>query len=255
MDLATIVGLLAVIGLIIFGIVKGSSILIFVDPASIAIVGFGTLFIPLVAYPVAEYKSAVLGSIRKAFKNEPKKSEELLTLMRQMSTRARREGVLALEDVARTQDDEFLKRGIQMVVDGHDPEAIEDVLYSELDKIEERHKIGIGVWEYMAMASPALGMIGTLIGLVQMLQNMSDPAAIGPAMAVALLTTFYGSVIANVFCTPFAEKLKRRSAAELAEKAIVAQGLLSILSGESPRFLIDRLNVQLPPSERFQEAG
>ena len=96
--------------------------------------------------------------------------------MRQMSTRARREGVLALEDVARTQDDEFLKRGIQMVVDGHDPEAIEDVLFSELDKIEERHKVSIGLVEYMGGASPALGMIGTLIGLVQMLQNMQDQA-------------------------------------------------------------------------------
>ena len=142
-----------------------------------------------------------------------------------------------------------------MVVDGHDPEAIEDVLYSELDKIEERHKVNIGLMEYLGSASPALGMIGTLIGLVQMLQNMTDPSSIGPAMAVALLTTFYGSVIANVFALPIAEKLKRRSTMELAEKALIAQGLLSILSGESPRFLIDRLNVQLPPSERFQEAG
>ena len=98
-------------------------------------------------------------------------------------------------------------------------------------------------------------MIRKLIGLVQMLQNMEDPAAIGPAMAVALLTTFYGSVIANVFAMPVAEKLKVRSSEELAEKALIAQGLLSILSGESPRFLIDRLNVQLPPAERFQEAG
>ncbi len=255
MDFLTFIGLIAVIGLILFGILLNSPLIIFIDPPSICIVGFGTVFIPLVAYPSSEYKNAVLGATKKAFTKEPQKSEELLTLMRQMSTRARREGVLALEDVARTQDDEFLKRGIQMVVDGHDPEAIEDVLYSELDKIEERHKTAIGVWEYMAQASPALGMIGTLIGLVQMLQNMSDPSAIGPAMAVALLTTFYGSVIANVFATPIAEKLKRRSKAELAEKALVAQGLLSILSGESPRFLIDRLNVQLPPTERFQEAG
>jgi chemotaxis protein MotA len=255
MDKATFIGLAAVIALIIFGILIGSSLLIFIDPPSLVIVGAGTIFIPLIAYPASEYKSAIFGSMKKAFKQDSSKSEELLTLMRQMSTRARREGVLALEDVARTQDDEFLKRGIQMVVDGHDPEAIEDVLYSELDKIEERHKVGIGVFEYMGGASPALGMIGTLIGLVQMLQNMSDSSAIGPAMAVALLTTFYGSVIANVFCIPVAEKLKRRSTLELAEKALIAQGLLSILSGESPRFLIDRLNVQLPPAERFQEAG
>jgi chemotaxis protein MotA len=254
MDLATIIGLVTVVGLILFGIMIGSPLGIFFDLTSVCIVGFGSIFILFVAYPASEVKSMV-SAVKKAFKQTPKKSEELLTLMRQMSTRARREGVLALEDVARTQDDEFLKRGIQMVVDGHDPEAIEDVLYSELDKIEERHKVSIGLMEYMGGASPALGMIGTLIGLVQMLQNMTDPSSIGPAMAVALLTTFYGSIIANVFCIPIAEKLKRRSTEELAEKALIAQGLLSILSGESPRFLIDRLNVQLPPTERFQEAG
>jgi chemotaxis protein MotA len=254
MDFATIIGLVAVSALIIMGIMLGSPLMIFWDNTSMLIVGLGSFFILFAAYPSSEV-IAGLKAVANTFKQSPKKSEELLTLMRQMSTRARREGVLALEDVARTQDDEFLKRGIQMVVDGHDPEAIEDVLYSELDKIEERHKVNIGVMEYMAGASPALGMIGTLIGLVQMLQNMTDPSSIGPAMAVALLTTFYGSVIANVFCIPFAEKLKRRSIEELAEKALVAQGLLSILSGESPRFLIDRLNVQLPPAERFQEAG
>jgi chemotaxis protein MotA len=254
MDFATIIGLVAVSALIIMGIMLGSPLMIFWDNTSMLIVGLGSFAILFAAYPSSEV-IAGLKAVANTFKQSPKKSEELLTLMRQMSTRARREGVLALEDVARTQDDEFLKRGIQMVVDGHDPEAIEDVLYSELDKIEERHKVNIGVMEYMAGASPALGMIGTLIGLVQMLQNMTDPSSIGPAMAVALLTTFYGSVIANVFCIPFAEKLKRRSIEELAEKALIAQGLLSILSGESPRFLIDRLNVQLPPAERFQEAG
>jgi chemotaxis protein MotA len=254
MDFATIIGMLVVVGLILMGIMLGSPLIIFFDPTSVLIVGIGSIFILGVAYPLGEVKKS-FGILKKAFTQTPKKSEELLTLMRQMSTRARREGVLALEDVARTQDDEFLKRGIQMVVDGHDPEAIEDVLYSELDKIGERHKRGAAIFEYLGQASPALGMIGTLIGLVQMLQNMEDPAAIGPAMAVALLTTFYGSVIANVFAMPVAEKLKVRSSEELAEKALIAQGLLSILSGESPRFLIDRLNVQLPPAERFQEAG
>jgi len=250
----TIVGLLVVVGLILMGIMLGSPLLIFFDLVSVLIVAFGSIFILFVAFPAAKVKNT-LKVVKKAFKAEPRKAEELLTLMRQMSTRARREGVLALEDVARTQDDEFLKRGIQMVVDGHDPEAIEDVLYAELDKIEERHKEGIQVFEYITAAAPALGMIGTLIGLVQMLQNLSDPNSIGPAMAVALLTTFYGSCIANVFSMPISEKLKCRSAEELAEKALIAQGLLSILSGESPRFLVDRLNVQLPPSERFQEAS
>ena len=155
MDLATIIGLVTVVGLILFGIMIGSPLGIFFDLTSVCIVGFGSIFILFVAYPASEVK-AMVSAVKKAFKQTPKKSEELLTLMRQMSTRARREGVLALEDVARTQDDEFLKRGIQMVVDGHDPEAIEDVLYSELDKIEERHKVSIGLMEYMGGASPAL---------------------------------------------------------------------------------------------------
>ncbi len=254
MDIWTVIGLVVVTALILMGIMLGSPLIIFFDMTSLLIVVLGSFFILFVAFPIGRVKNT-LKVVKKAFKTEPRKADELLALMRQMSTRARREGVLALEDVARTQDDEFLKRGIQMVVDGHDPEAIEDVLYAELDKIEERHKEGSKVFDYITNAAPALGMIGTLIGLVQMLQNLEDPTKIGPAMAVALLTTFYGSCIANIFSMPISEKLQNRSAEELAEKALVAQGLLSILSGESPRFLVDRLNVQLPPSERFQEAS
>jgi chemotaxis protein MotA len=254
MDIWTVIGLVIVTALILMGIMLGSPLIIFFDMTSLLIVVLGSFFILFVAFPIGRVKNT-LKVVKKAFKTEPRKADELLALMRQMSTRARREGVLALEDVARTQDDEFLKRGIQMVVDGHDPEAIEDVLYAELDKIEERHKEGSKVFDYITNAAPALGMIGTLIGLVQMLQNLEDPTKIGPAMAVALLTTFYGSCIANIFSMPISEKLQNRSAEELAEKALVAQGLLSILSGESPRFLVDRLNVQLPPSERFQEAS
>jgi chemotaxis protein MotA len=254
MDIWTVIGLVIVTALILMGIMLGSPLIIFFDMTSVLIVVLGSFFILFVAFPIGRVKNT-LKVVKKAFKTEPRKADELLALMRQMSTRARREGVLALEDVARTQDDEFLKRGIQMVVDGHDPEAIEDLLYAVLDKFEERHKEGSKVFDYITNAAPALGMIGTLIGLVQMLQNLEDPTKIGPAMAVALLTTFYGSCIANIFSMPISEKLQNRSAEELAEKALVAQGLLSILSGESPRFLVDRLNVQLPPSERFQEAS
>ena len=203
MDLATIIGMTLTVCLILMGIMLSSPLLIFFDATSMVIVGCGSFTVLFAAYPGSEVMTG-LKAVANAFKTKPRKSEELLTLMRQMSTRARREGVLALEDVARTQDDEFLKRGIQMVVDGHDPEAIEDVLYSELDKIEERHKVNIGLMEYMAGASPALGMIGTLIGLVQMLQNMSDPTAIGPAMAVALLTMLYGVIGSELIFRPAA---------------------------------------------------
>jgi chemotaxis protein MotA len=192
---------------------------------------------------------------KKVFFHTPKSPEQILTLMREMSSRARREGVLVLEDMASDQNDDFLKKGIQMVVDGHDPSAIEEVLFNEIDNISSRHKDGADFFEQLGTYAPAMGMIGTLIGLVQMLGNMDDPSSIGPAMAVALLTTLYGSMMANVFALPMSHKLKVRSADEIAEKTLIVQGLLSILAGESPRFLVDRLNAQLPPHERLSEAS
>ena len=254
MDLATIFGLIAAFGLIVVGIKLNSPLSIFVDLPSVAIVVLGTIGILGVGFPAAHMKNA-FKVLMKSIKTDPRGAEEVLQLMREMSSRARREGVLVLEDMANEQEDEFLKKGIQMVVDGHDPSAIEEVLYNEVDKISERHKAGQDFFEQFGTFAPAMGMIGTLIGLVQMLQKLDDPSAIGPAMAVALLTTFYGAVMANVFALPIANKLKIRSQEEVAEKVLVIQGLLSILAGESPRFLVDRLNAQLPPGERLSEAS
>jgi chemotaxis protein MotA len=254
MDLATIIGLVAAFGLMISAIVIGGPLDAFVDLPSILLVLFGSVAIMGVGYPSGHLKNAVK-VVMNAIRSTPRSPEQVLQLMREMSSRARREGVLVLEDMANDQEDPFLKKGIQMVVDGHDPSAIEEVLYNEVDKITERHKAGAGFYEDLGAFAPAMGMIGTLIGLVQMLQNLSDPSAIGPAMAVALLTTLYGAVIANVFALPIANKLKVRSGEEVAEKMLIVQGLLSILAGESPRFLVDRLNAQLPPAERLSEAG
>jgi chemotaxis protein MotA len=132
---------------------------------------------------------------------------------------------------------------------------VEEVLYGELEKIEERHKQSISFWDDLGIYGPAMGLIGTLIGLVQMLQQMDDPTKIGPAMAVALLTTFYGSIIANMIGIPVAMKLSKRSAQEISEKTLIAQGLLSILAGENPRFMVERLNATLAPDDRWQEAA
>jgi chemotaxis protein MotA len=142
-----------------------------------------------------------------------------------------------------------------MVVDGYDPQAIQEVLFLEVEKISDRHTQGSEMFEALGAYAPAFGMIGTLIGLVQMLQNLDDPTVIGPSMAVALLTTFYGSVIANVVAIPVAKKLQIRSEEETSEKILMAHGLLSILAGENPRFMTERLNVQLPPAQRLQEAS
>ncbi len=254
MDIATVAGLVLTMGLIVASIVVGGPLSAFIDVASILIVGLGTVTIMFVCFPGYKVKGAV-AIAKKAFTQQPRNPEQVLQLMREMSSRARREGVLVLEDMASDQEDEFLKKGIQMVVDGHDPSAIEEVLYNEIDKITERHKDGADFFEQFGTFAPAMGMIGTLIGLVQMLQALDDPSAIGPAMAVALLTTLYGSVIANVFALPLAHKLQVRSTEELNEKNLIVQGLLSILAGESPRFLVDRLNAQLPPHERLSEAS
>lgn len=254
MDFATIFGLVGAILLTIASILYGSPLSTFYDLPSVLLVCIGTVTIIFVAYPTSVVKNTWKVAL-KTIKTEPRAPEQVLQLMREMSSRARREGVLVLEDMASGQKDEFLKKGIQMVVDGHDPSAIEEVLYNEVDKMAERHKEGASVMEDIGAFAPAMGMIGTLIGLVQMLQNLDDPSAIGPAMAVALLTTFYGAIIANVFALPMAKKLKVRSGEEVAEKVIIIQGLLSILAGESPRFLVDRLNAQLPPAERLSEAS
>ncbi len=254
MDLATILGLVVTMALIVAAILVGGPLDAFIDVASMLIVVLGSISIMFVCFPGGHVKNAI-AVVRKALFVEVRNPEQVLQLMREMSARARREGVLVLEDMASDQEDEFLKKGIQMVVDGHDPSAIEEVLYNEIDKITERHKDGADFYEQWGTYAPAMGMIGTLIGLVQMLQALDDPAAIGPAMAVALLTTLYGSVLANVIALPIAHKLQVRSGEELAEKNLIVQGLLSILAGESPRFLVDRLNAQLPPSERLSEAS
>ncbi|MCP4804256.1 MAG: motility protein A [Proteobacteria bacterium] len=249
MDLATVGGLTVTIGLIMAGILMGGPLGIFIDIPSMLIVIGGTIGVTFVGFPAG----AVIGAMKagkQAVFSKPEPVQETIKLLSELSNRARREGLLSLESAAQETEDDFLKRGLLMVVDGHEPAAIEEVLYDELDKIEERHKVSAAVWDAIGAYGPAMGMIGTLIGLVQMLQNLSDPAAIGPAMAVALLTTFYGSLLANIIGIPVCNKLKVRSGIEVAAKTIIAQGLLSILNGENPRFMVDRLNASLAPAER-----
>jgi chemotaxis protein MotA len=147
-------------------------------------------------------------------------------------------------------DDPFFIKGLQMAVDGQEPDNLKEMLDREIEYIEERHGKGANILLAVGGTAPAMGMIGTLIGLVQMLQTMSDPSSIGPAMAVALLTTFYGAVIANVLCMPLAGKLKNRSAAEILDKTLVAEGMKSILEGENPRVIEQKLHAFVAPKER-----
>ena len=251
-DFSTVGGLILCVVLIIGGIINGGELGSFYDIPSILIVGLGSPAAVAVCYPLDKFIN-MFKVTRQAFTFQPRDTKEILRTLQEMSNRARREGTLALEEFIDSLEDDYFSRGVQLVVDGHEPSSIEDLLYNEIDKIKERHEEGIGMWETAALLSPAFGMIGTLIGLVNMLKNLDDPTTIGPAMATAILTTLYGSLIANVVALPISKKLKFRSDQEIQEKELIAQGLLSILVRETPRFLIDRLNTQLAPSERLEQ--
>ena len=163
---------------------------------------------------------------------------------------ARKEGLLSLEEAATDLDDPFLKKGILLIVDGNDPELLRAIMETELVSVEGRHKDTIGFWDTLAAMGPAWGMIGTLIGLVDMLYHMDDPSTLGPAMAVALITTLYGSLLANWICTPVSNKLKADNAIEMQQKEVMIEGLLSIQAGENPRVIEEKLKSFLPPKDR-----
>jgi len=164
--------------------------------------------------------------------------------------KSRKEGILALENEIKEVNDEFLKKGVQLAIDGLEPQEISDILETEVDFVRNRHQLGAEIFSTMGTFSPALGMIGTLIGLVQMLQTMDDPSRIGPAMAVALLTTFYGSIMANIVCLPISGKLRTRSKEEVLTKEMAIQGIVSLTNGDNPRILEQKLQAFIPPNQR-----
>ncbi len=254
MDFTTAGGYVACFGLVFLAIMLGGAgVGAYVDPPSMLIVLGGTAGAVFIGFPLGDIMNA-LKALKTAFMPPSYAPAETVKQLEQLSQRARREGLLSLEEAAEEASDDFLKRGLQMMVDGHEPSAIESVLFGEIDKIEERHKKSIAVWDALGAYGPGMGLIGTLVGLVQMLQQMSDPSSIGPAMAVALLTTFYGALLANIAGIPTANKLKQRSKEEVAHKELIAQGLISILGGENPRFMVERLNATLAPAQREDAA-
>jgi len=167
-----------------------------------------------------------------------------------LSNVARKEGLLSLEEAASDLDEPFLKKGILLVVDGTDPDLVRAILETELISVEERHKKVIGFWDTVATMGPAWGMIGTLLGLIAMLKDLNDPSSIGPAMALALITTLYGSLLANWLATPIANKLRVNNAAEMQQKEVMIEGLLSIQAGENPRVIEEKLKSFLSPKDR-----
>ena len=252
MDIGTIIGLLMAFGLIILGM--GSFVTAFVDFPSLLIVLGGTLGAIFVFFPM-ENLMGLGGVIRNVFFAKPAQSSTLIATIIDFAGRARREGILSLQNAGNETDDIFFVKGINLVVDGIEESVIEEILTTEIDFLEDRHKKGADMLATMGARSPAFGMIGTLIGLVIMLQNLEDTSAIGPAMAIALITTFYGAVLANVVFIPFSGKLRQRSEQEMLLKRLTLEGVLAISSGNNPRVVEQKLNSYLAPKLRGSLTG
>lgn len=249
MDIATLIGIITAFGLVLSSIAMGGSMGMFVNiPAMMIVIG-GTLGATLINYPLPDVLK-VSKVVRNAFFLKPFTSKDLINNFVNLAGTARREGILALETSINEVNDDFMKKGLQLSVDGLEPLSIKEILDTEIMNIQDRHKLGAEIFTTLGTFAPALGMIGTLIGLVQMLQTMEDPSTIGPAMAVALLTTFYGSLIANVICLPIAGKLRNRSSEEVMMKDLMSEGILSIAKGDNPRLLEQKLNAFLAPQLR-----
>ncbi|MBA4503374.1 flagellar motor protein PomA [Marinobacterium marinum] len=247
MDLATLVGLIGAFGIIIAAMVLGGDVGIFVNPPSILIVLGGTLLVVLMKFTLAQFLGA--GKVlAKAFMFKSVNPEDIIAETVELADAARKGGLLSLEDKQVSSD--FMQRGIQLLVDGHDPEVVKQLLKKETRLTFERHDFGSKIFRAIGEVAPAMGMIGTLIGLVQMLSNMSDPKSIGPAMAVALLTTLYGAMIANMFALPVADKLEVRRDEESLNQALVIDGLLAIQAGQNPRIIDQMLRSYLPEDKR-----
>lgn len=252
MDIATVLGIISAFGLVIGSIAMGAGLGAFINVPSVAIVVGGTIGATLIAYPLNEVLG-VMGVIKNAFFSKVRAGGDMIPLLVDFASKARRDGILALENAIKDVDDIFITRGVQLAVDGQEPESIEGILQTEIDKVRSRHKKGVDIMTTMGTFAPALGLIGTLIGLVGMLQNMSDPNSIGPQMAVALLTTFYGAIMANLIFNPLASKLRGRSEDEIESKELALEGILAIAAGDNPRVVEQRLHAFLRPAKRTSQ--
>jgi chemotaxis protein MotA len=254
MDLATLIGIIVSLGLVSFAILTGDGASTFLNVPSIVIVFGGTIGTTLVCFPMKTVLG-VMGVTRKLLFADPEDHGALIAKLEELAKKARKEGLLSLQAATDEIDDSFYKTGLQLVVDGQEADTIEDILKIEIAYIKNRHAVGSELMKTMGTYAPAFGMIGTVIGLIQMLQSMSDPSSIGPAMAVALVTTFYGALLSNVLFLPFATKLDQRSQIEVAQKNLILEGLLSIHAGDNPRILVQKLSAFVAPSQRIEEAA
>lgn len=252
MDIATVggmaLGLLLIVGSIFVG---PTGIGAFIDPPSLLITIGGMFAALMITYPMKSITNLSKVAMKIFFAQSPDMGPLYKEIV-DMASVARRDGILALEERIGTLENQFLKRGLQMMVDGNPPEVISAILNKDIENMEDRHLIGNSLFKNMGGYAPAFGMVGTLIGLIQMLQDLSDPNALGVGMATALITTLYGAFFANLFFIPMAGKLLERSAEEVLMKKMLLEGVLSIHAGDSPRIVGDKMLVYMCPADRAQ---
>ncbi|MCT8985832.1 flagellar motor protein PomA [Shewanella phaeophyticola] len=247
MDLATLIGIIGAFAFIIGAMVTSGGIGLFIDVPSVLIVIMGSLFVVMMKFNLKQF----LGSIKigmKAFMFKIDKPEDLIEQSVTMADAARKGGFLALEEAVITNT--FMQKAVDMLVDGHDGDVVRNALEKDISLTEERHKMGISIFKAMGDVAPAMGMIGTLVGLVAMLSNMDDPKSIDPSMAVALLTTLYGAIIANMIAIPMADKLSLRMGEELLNRNLIMDAVLAIQDGQNPRVIEGFLKNYLAEKQR-----
>ncbi len=251
MDIATILGVVTGFSLMLAAILMGGGLDWFINVPSMMIVFGGTIGVTLINYPLNSVLG-VMAVLKNAIFYKETSPTELIKNLVEFSRVARREGILALQSLIKDVNDPFLVKGINLAIDGLEPQVIGDIMDIEVEQLESRHKYGAEIFTAVGTFAPAMGMMGTLIGLVQMLMQMDDPANIGPAMAVALLTTFYGVVLANLVALPIAGKLKTRSSQEILLKQLMTEGIKAIQSGDNPRIVEQKLLAFIEPKRRAE---
>lgn len=247
MDIATLVGLIGAVAMVLMSMILGGSIMVFINIPSILIVVVGSHFVVLMKYSLNDFLSAAKSGMNVLTFKSPQ-CDQLIEKVVELADMARKSGLLALEGAEI--EDPFMKKGIGLLVDGHDGDVVRSILEKDVQMASARHKVGASVFKAMADVAPAMGMIGTLIGLVAMLSNMDDPKSIGPAMAVALLTTLYGAMMANLVGIPIADKLNLRDSEEKLSKLLIIDGLLGIQAGQNPRVIEQVLHGYLAEGKR-----
>lgn len=254
MDKSTLIGIASGMGLMIVSMMMGVGVGPYIDVPSFLIVFGGTIAATFVNFPMSDVLG-VMKVTQKVLKEQPISPHKYIEQIVEISKKARTNGLLAIEEDLNNIEEDFMKMTLQHVVNGTEAEDLNNIMDAELSLMAERHKIGQQLYIAMGTYAPAFGMIGTLIGLIAMLQNLSDPSAIGPGMALAMITTLYGAVFANLFFLPMAGKLKQRSEQELQFKEMLLMGILSVQAEESPRVIQNKLLTYVPPAQRKAGGG